>query len=58
MLNGLEKREREMYCDEDWFLKGRMGMECVDDGEWDGDKKEENGEWSREGRMNGSLSRN
>ena len=33
-------------------------MDCVDDGEWIGDKKEENGEWSREGRMNGSLSRN
>ena len=33
-------------------------MECVDDGEWDGDKKEENGEWSSEGRMNGSLSWN
>ena len=34
--NGLEKREREMHCDEDWFLKGRMGMECVNDGEWIG----------------------
>ena len=22
-----------MHCDEDWFLKGRMGMECVNDGE-------------------------
>ena len=36
VLNGLEKREREMHCDEDWFLKGRMGMECVNDGEWIG----------------------
>ena len=24
--NGLEKREREMQSDEDWFLKGRMGI--------------------------------
>ena len=31
--NGLEKREREMQSDEDWFLKGRMGMECVNAGE-------------------------
>ena len=27
------KRTREMHSDEDWFLKGRMGMEYVDDGE-------------------------
>ena len=27
MENGLEEDEREMHCDEDWFLKGRMEME-------------------------------
>ena len=33
MENGLEEDEREMQCDEDWFLKGRMEMEwmaCVE----------------------------
>ena len=41
-----------------WNLKGRMGMERERDGEWIRDMKEENGEWSSEGRMNGSLSWN
>ena len=27
MQNGLEKREREMHCDEELVLKGRMEME-------------------------------
>ena len=39
-------------------MKGRMGMEGERDVEWIRDRKEENGEWSSEGRMNGSLSRN
>ena len=36
MENGLEEDEREMHCDEDWILKGRMEMECLDDEEWIG----------------------
>ena len=52
------KRMREMHCDEELVLKGRMGMERERDVEWIGDRKEENGEWSSEGRMNGSLSWN
>ena len=47
-----------MHCDEDWFLKGRMGMERERDGEWIRDMKEENGEWSREGRKQEALSWN
>ena len=34
MQNGLEKRQREMQCDEELVLKGRMGMERERDGEW------------------------
>ena len=33
-------------------------MDCVDDGEWNGDRKEENGEWSSEGRKQEALSWN
>jgi len=47
-----------MHCDEDWFLKGRMGMEGERDVEWNGDRKEENGEWSSEGRKQEALSWN
>ena len=36
MKNGLEEDEREMQSDEDWFLKGRMEMEWMDDEEWIG----------------------